>query len=66
MVDGQVQGVFFRANAKEEASNLGLKGYAKNLPDGRVEIIVQGEESAIKRFIGWCEEGPPSAEVQQV
>lgn len=65
-ITGRVQGVFYRSNAQEEAEALGLTGYAKNMPDGSVEVLVQGEESAINAFIEWCREGPPSAGVGQV
>lgn len=65
-VSGHVQGVFFRAHAKENAENLGLKGYAQNLPSGEVEILVQGDEPQIEEFIHWCAEGSPSAQVEDV
>lgn len=66
LVSGRVQGVFFRANAKEEAERLELKGYAKNLDNGSVEILVQGKEDRIGQFIKWCEEGPKSATVTNI
>src|SRR5258708_6982884 len=60
---GRVQGVGFRMYTKKEAEALKLSGWIKNLPDGRVEIIVQGKESRLQRFIKWCQKGPPSARV---
>ena len=66
LVSGIVQGVFYRANTKEKAQELGLKGYVKNLPDGRVEIIVEGEKEKILELIEWCKEGPPLAKVKNV
>lgn len=65
-VSGKVQGVFFRAHAKEQALKFGLTGYVKNLPDGTVEALVQGEEAAINNFIEWCKKGSPSAQVEKV
>ncbi|MBI5753932.1 acylphosphatase [Candidatus Peregrinibacteria bacterium] len=55
LVSGHVQGVFFRAHAQEEATRLDLTGYARNLPDGRVEILLQGAEAKIQMFIQWIE-----------
>ncbi len=65
-VRGRVQGVFFRSHARESAQSLGLTGYAENLPNGEVEILVQGGENEIMRFLGWCKEGPPSSDVRDV
>lgn len=65
-ITGHVQGVFYRAHAQEEAKKLGLKGYAKNLPEGSVEALVQGPEEKIKQFINWAKEGSPRAEVKNV
>lgn len=66
IVHGRVQGVFFRANARNIALNLGLKGYAKNLLDGSVEVIAEGEEEKLKRLVEFCKKGPERAEVTQV
>ncbi len=65
-VSGRVQGVWFRATAREIANRLGLKGWVRNLPDGRVEIVAEGDESALDEFIKWCWEGPPLARVEDV
>lgn len=65
-VTGRVQGVFFRSNAKDAALSLGLRGYAKNMPDGSVEILLQGAEEAILSFIEWAKEGPPASTVSNV
>lgn len=65
-VTGRVQGVFYRAHAEEKARQLKLTGYAKNLPDGSVEILIQGSEEEIKKFINWCQDGSPSATVDRV
>lgn len=65
-ISGKVQGVWFRASAKDQAISLGLKGKAWNEPDGRVGIIVQGDRTQIDSFIEWCKEGPPLARVHEV
>ncbi len=65
-VSGIVQGVFFRANAAREAEHLGVTGWVKNLPDGRVELIVEGEGHLVDQMVSWCRRGPPGAEVEDV
>ncbi|MBU1152168.1 acylphosphatase [Patescibacteria group bacterium] len=65
-ISGRVQGVWFRGAAKDEAKKLGLVGYAKNVDDGSVEILIQGEEGAIRKFIEWCRQGPEIAQVDNV
>ena len=66
LVSGKVQGVFYRASTAEQARRLGVTGYAKNLPDGRVEVLACGEEARVKELIGWLWKGPPAAKVQGV
>jgi acylphosphatase len=63
---GNVQGVCYRSGARKQAQALGLSGYAKNLPDGNVEVLVQGEKEQIEKFIEWCKEGPSSAIVENI
>jgi len=65
-VAGKVQGVFFRASAREEALRLGLRGYAQNLGDGRVEVLAIGDAERIDAMARWLEQGPPMARVDQV
>jgi len=65
-VAGRVQGVFFRASTREQAQNLGVAGYARNLPDGRVEVLACGPASAVDRLRDWLRDGPPSARVTGV
>lgn len=65
-VSGRVQGVFFRASARQRAIELGCTGYAANLPDGRVEVLIVGEPSAVEALVHWLWRGPPAAEVKQV
>jgi acylphosphatase len=66
LVSGRVQGVFFRDSARQEAERLGISGSARNLPDGRVEIIAEGDEEAVERLIEWCRSGPSYADVTDV
>jgi Acylphosphatases len=65
-VSGLVQGVFFRAYTRNVARTLGLKGWVRNLPDGRVEIYAEGEEESLKKLVEWCKIGPPHAIVEDV
>ena len=65
-VGGRVQGVFFRASAREQAQRLGLTGYVRNLPDGRVEVLACGSVKALARLRDWLRTGPPQADVTGV
>ncbi len=65
-VSGMVQGVFFRWHTREEAERLGVKGWVRNLPDGRVEAVFEGEKEAVKAIIEFCKRGPPAARVENV
>lgn len=62
---GRVQGVFFRANAKKKAKELGITGFARNEPDGTVYIEAEGEEENLEKFLEWCHRGPPFAHVEK-
>ncbi len=66
IVSGRVQGVFYRASAREKASLLGVNGYAKNLDDGRVEVVAVGDTHALHALEQWLQRGPPSALVDFV
>ena len=66
LVSGVVQGVFFRASTQAEARKLGLTGHAKNLRDGRVEVVACGSEAALAALAGWLNDGPPRARVDAV
>jgi len=61
-----VQGVFFRAYTREWAKELGVKGWVRNLPDGSVEAVFEGEEGRVKELIERCRKGPPRAVVEDV
>ena len=66
VIEGIVQGVFFRASTIEESSKLGLTGWVKNCSDGRVEAVFEGEIDKIEQIIEWCKKGPPGAVVSNV
>ncbi len=66
LVSGRVQGVGYRAFAQRKARELGLTGYAENLPDGRVEVVAEGEEDDLKRFLEFLKQGPRLAEVASI
>ncbi len=66
IVSGKVQGVFFRANVKKKAEELNLKGYAKNIQDGTVEIAAEGNEEKIKELIEFIKKGPGIAKVENI
>jgi len=65
-VSGRVQGVFFRASTKAKAQTLGVTGWVKNLPDGRVEVLAFGEEGNIAILQKWLHEGPAGAQVTDI
>ena len=65
-ITGKVQGVWYRASAKDKALALGLKGKVWNEPDGTVGALVQGPDDLVSEFIEWCKEGPMLAEVNDV
>lgn len=65
-VRGRVQGVWFRASARDEALGLGLAGWVRNCPDGSVELLARGPREAVDRLVEWCRRGPPGARVDAV
>ena len=65
-VFGYVQGVLYRSNAADVAERLGLSGWVKNVPDGGVVIISEGEKEALEALIDWCQKGPEFAKVENV
>ena len=66
LVSGRVQGVYYRASAAERARAAGITGHARNLPDGRVEVLACGTHEAVSRFIAWLWIGPTAAKVADV
>ena len=66
LISGKVQGVFFRDNTRKKAEELGLKGYAKNLEDGTVEVVAEGNEEKINDLITFIKNGPGIARVDEV
>lgn len=66
IITGKVQGVFFRGSTREMAEQSGVKGEIKNMQDGSVHLIAEGDEEAVKALIAWCHYGPPRAEVTGV
>ena len=65
-MSGHVQGVFFRDQAVREAQRLGVNGTVRNVDDGRVELVVEGEPDAVAELLAWAEEGPPQARVDRL
>ena len=65
-MEGKVQGVFFRATARDAARSSGVKGWIRNRWDGKVELTVEGEEEAVDKMVEWCHRGPPGALVATV
>ncbi len=66
LVGGRVQGVYYRATTANRARELGVRGYARNLPDGRVEVLAVGEASAVHALIEWLWEGSSASKVTSV
>lgn len=65
-MSGRVQGVFYRASTRQRAQELGCRGYAHNLPDGRVEVLAVGRSVAVHALVEWLRRGPPAAHVTDV
>lgn len=65
-IEGRVQGVFFRDSMRQKARELGIAGWARNTPDGKVEAVFEGEHQSIREMLDWCEQGPPQASVQRI
>jgi acylphosphatase len=66
MISGKVQGVWFRESTRRVAEKLGLQGVARNLPDGRVEVIAEGDGASLSELSAWLQSGPPMARVDSV
>jgi acylphosphatase len=66
VVHGNVQGVFFRDSARDEAGTQGVAGWVRNTPEGTVEAVFEGDAGAVDRMVSFCKEGPSSADVDSV
>ena len=66
VVRGSVQGVFFRAEARDRARSLGLGGWVRNAPDGSVEAAFEGDDERVESMVEWCRRGPAGARVEDV
>ena len=66
LIKGKVQGVFYRASAKNVAENLAITGWVKNTKEGDVEAVISGNDEKLLQFVNWCRQGPPAAAVSEV
>jgi acylphosphatase len=66
IINGRVQGVYFRSETREQALGLGVKGWVRNRRDGAVEGVFEGERKSVEKLLEWCRQGPPAAEVTEV
>ena len=66
LISGHVQGVMFRQSAQAVAEELGVSGWVRNLPDQRVELVIEGPPEDVGEMVDWCRHGPPAARVQDV
>jgi len=66
VIEGRVQGVFFRAATRDEARARGLAGWVRNRADGRVEAVFEGDKAVVENMLAWCKKGPPYAYVHHV
>jgi acylphosphatase len=66
ILHGRVQGVFFRDTTRRRAQTLGVAGWARNLPDGTVEVVLEGDSEAVESLVRFCREGPRGADVDRV
>jgi acylphosphatase len=66
VVQGMVQGVFFRVRARDRARSLGVTGWVRNRPDGSVEAVFEGDDDRVDSMIEWCRRGPAGADVRDV
>ncbi len=66
IIEGRVQGVWFRDSTRSEAQALGVSGWVRNRRDGSVEAVAEGPEDQVKKLVSWCHQGPPRAKVSRV
>ena len=65
-VSGKVQGVFFRENTRKKAAEFGLSGFVRNLPNGKVEAVFEGDKEKIEKIIQWIKKGPETAQIENI
>jgi len=66
VIEGKVQGVWFRDSTRRQAEALGVAGWGRNRPDGGVEVVAEGPSASVRRLVEWCRKGPPMARVARV
>jgi len=66
IIEGRVQGVWFRESTRREAERLGVHGWVRNRREGTVEVVAEGPEESVRKLVDWCHHGPPSARVSRV
>ncbi len=66
VIEGRVQGVFFRDSARKQAMRADVNGWVRNRPEGTVEVVAEGQEEQVRKLVEWCRHGPPSARVTRV
>ncbi len=66
IIEGRVQGVWFRDSTRRQALDLGVYGWVRNRPEGTVELLAEGPEDGVTNLIAWCHSGPSAAKVTQV
>ncbi len=66
LIKGRVQGVFFRANTREAARRIGVCGWVRNTPDGRVETVFEGNSADVQKMVQWCQNGSPPTRVDDI
>jgi acylphosphatase len=66
MIEGRVQGVWFRDSTRRQAQQLGVYGWVRNCPDGTVEVLAEGSEEDVRQLVAWCHRGPSAAKVSHV
>lgn len=66
IIEGRVQGVWFRESTRRQAVSLGISGWVKNRPEGTVEALLEGPEDAVLRLVAWCGKGPSAAGVTKI
>ena len=66
LIEGRVQGVWFRESTRKEAKHLGIHGWVRNTREGTVEVVAEGPEENVRKLVAWCHQGPPAARVTRV